>query len=72
MHSAAPGKPLDHFPDQGDGRGIVQRGKDYGLIQILEYFIGDSLVPVQSRPGMDHAIAHRVDHRYSRPTDCIL
>ena len=66
------GKALHHFPDQGDGRGIVQRGKDYGLLEILKYFIGDSLVPVQSRPGMHHAIANRVDYRYSRPTDGIL
>jgi hypothetical protein len=61
------GKALHHFPDQGDGSGIVQWGKDYGLIQILEYFIGDSLVPVQSRSGMHHAIAHRVDCRHTRP-----
>ena len=61
------GKSLHHFADQGDRRGIVQRGKDYRLLQILEYLIGDSLVPVQSRPGMHHAVAHRVDHRHSRP-----
>ena len=44
------GKSLHHFADQGDSRGIMQRGKGHRLLEILEHFVGDSLVPLQAAP----------------------
>jgi hypothetical protein len=66
------GKSLDHFADQGDRCGIVERGKRHRLLEIMKYFIRDLLVPVEARPGMHHTVAHRVDRRHSRPAHRIL
>ena len=63
------GKSSHHVADQRDRLRIVQRGKHHRLLQILEYLLGDSLVPVQHRPGMHHPVANRVDHRHPRPAD---
>ncbi len=66
MHNAVLwGNRFNHFADQGDCRGIVQRGKGHRLLEILEDFIRDPLVPVEARPGMHHAVAYRLDFRHS-------
>ena len=52
---------------KGDRLGIVQRRKHHCLLQILEYLLGDSLMPVQQRPGVHYPVAHRVDRRHPGP-----
>ena len=65
-------KSPHHVPNQGDGLRIVQRGKHHRLFEILQYFIGDSLVPVEQRPGVHHPVANRVERRHSRLADCVF
>ena len=65
-------KSPHHVADQGDCLRIVQRCEDHCLLQILQYRRGDSLMPVQQRPGVHHAVADRVDRRHPRPAHCLF
>ena len=57
---------------KSDRLGIVQRGKRHRLLQILQDFLGDSLMLVEQRSGMHHPVANRVDRRHAGPAHRIL
>ena len=63
------GKALHHVADQRNGRGIVQRGETHRLLQVLEHVIGNALMPVEERTGMDHPVANGIDPRHAGPAD---